>query len=454
LRGGCNGMQRHVFRPAMAYSEYIRQGGNMPRGRSSSSVSSSSFSADVLHDVLEVMPVGVALLDKDGKLLEQNADFSRHKIDLARLAQLLPLGHDEATINLRAQDGTVFHAALRHAGAGFCVVLNRPEHGVSHKDRLMTGMLKALHAGQDLYAAAALSLAASLEWRWIGITRFIGGSRVEVLAWWDTDRLSPLFSYDIVGTPCEQMIRRGGFCWFEEVISVFPDDKALKRMGAHWYAGTIYRGKDNLPVGHIYMFDDRPQVDMAAAEEALDLMTLMLGAELRLMQTEDMIEDAVLQARTDALTGLANRMAFDEDCNSLEQAHARGGVSDALLAMIDLDGMKAINDSRGHQAGDKMLQLFAEQLRVTSRAGDRFYRLGGDEFAMLFMNAGKDAESLLHRRLHRIVAQVRLDGFPEMDASVGLASVSEGGGKMEEVLRLADERMYADKQRHQTRGAD
>ena len=86
-----------------------------------------------------------------------------------------------------------------------------------------------------------------------------------------------------------------------------PRDKPLRDMGAHWYAGTIYHGKDNLAVGHIFMFDDREHVDLVAAEELLDLMALMVGTELRLRQAKQVADHGVIQARTDALTGLAKK---------------------------------------------------------------------------------------------------------------------------------------------------
>ena len=119
-----------------------------------------------------------------------------------------------------------------------------------------------------------------------------------------------------------------------------------------------------------------------------------------------------IEALTDALTGLSNRRAFDRDLER-EVARAERTSSPLTLAVIDLDGLKAINDTDGHAAGDRALAAMGHALRATCRRSDRAYRIGGDEFAVLLTDALIVEPELLLSRL-------REAGAPS--CTVGIAS--------------------------------
>ena len=147
-------------------------------------------------------------------------------------------------------------------------------------------------------------------------------------------------------------------------------------------------------------------------------------------------------ARTDALTGAYNRQAFFELGGAL---CARSGWR--LLVYADLDGLKAINDSRGHAAGDACLKLYAAGVRQTIRRDDVFARVGGDEF-ILFMRVRDEAAAhalagRLHQAMNRIAAR---DGAP-LRCSVGALAVPPGARSIDELVRLADDLMYRAKLR-------
>jgi diguanylate cyclase (GGDEF)-like protein len=93
-------------------------------------------------------------------------------------------------------------------------------------------------------------------------------------------------------------------------------------------------------------------------------------------------ERIALLARTDSLTGLANRATF-HDCLKNAFAAARHGASRFAVLYIDLDRFKEVNDTLGHSAGDLLLKSTAERLKATCRESDCVARLGGDEFAIL-----------------------------------------------------------------------
>jgi diguanylate cyclase (GGDEF)-like protein len=148
-------------------------------------------------------------------------------------------------------------------------------------------------------------------------------------------------------------------------------------------------------------------------------------------------EEAHQLARVDALTGLANRRAFDEDLEAqLEDARvSRGHVS---LIVCDLNGFKRINDVHGHVAGDDCLRQAAAALRSTVRDGDGCYRWGGDEFAVLVANAAEgDAANLADRIAKAVATSCRApDGLP-LTVACGPAEIP-GDATASEAVAAAD----------------
>lgn len=199
---------------------------------------------------------------------------------------------------------------------------------------------------------------------------------------------------------------------------------------------------------------------IAAQEETKTSGNLLKRMSEYATEQQQRFRTAHAEARTDQLTALGNRKAFDEDLDDLlktytevSQTHAKKpkpqGLNetnhfDVLIAMIDLDGMKLINDSRGHGEGDRMLQLFGLQLQnLGRRDSDGSYRFGGDEFALL-LPFGKEQD--IQQRLNECIHNVQQQGFPELGLSVGFATFSETSGDIERSLYLADLRMYKQKE--------
>lgn len=160
------------------------------------------------------------------------------------------------------------------------------------------------------------------------------------------------------------------------------------------------------------------------------------------LDRKQVLETAQQEARRDALTGLLNRRAFEEDLAKREAA-----LHPFTLALMDLDGLKAVNDLEGHEQGDRMLRVFGSTLGVELDGQACVYRLGGDEFVVL---GDLDEETLLEAVDTAVLAgqQVaRLRG-----ASVGLAQREEAAGQA--LVSLADERMYAVKRRRKALRAE
>ena len=148
-------------------------------------------------------------------------------------------------------------------------------------------------------------------------------------------------------------------------------------------------------------------------------------------------------ARHDALTGLRNRRAFDDDLES------RLNSDDTLvLTVLDLDGLKRVNDEEGHDRGDALLRAFGHALRRALRATDRIYRLGGDEFAVIAPGARYEQAGRFLERVEQAGAMLRDWGFASVGVSAGVSARPQDGQDQGQLVRLADQRMYAMKQEH------
>jgi cyclic di-GMP phosphodiesterase len=148
------------------------------------------------------------------------------------------------------------------------------------------------------------------------------------------------------------------------------------------------------------------------------------------------------EARTDPLTGLPNRRAFEEHLEDvLAQAASRG--SEVALALIDLDDFKQVNDRRGHSSGDRVLRTIGRVLSRTTRADEEVFRIGGDEFALVAIGPWLAAGRALERIRKGLARQRRANGLPTISA--GIASASQGSASPEELVDRADAALYAAK---------
>ncbi len=171
-------------------------------------------------------------------------------------------------------------------------------------------------------------------------------------------------------------------------------------------------------------------------------------AVLRDLSDRRKLEEHLLFLSThDALTGLANRSAFDEALTRLDER----GPHPVAVVMVDLDGLKRVNDECGHAAGDALLRRVATVLKSAFRSTDLVARIGGDEFAVLA--AGREAAAI-QSLAGRVQAAVDahnggFEGEP-LSISIGIA-VADTGVPVASALQDADARMYTMKRAHHGR---
>ncbi len=167
-------------------------------------------------------------------------------------------------------------------------------------------------------------------------------------------------------------------------------------------------------------------------EENDALRQEMRALEIRLGELERL-------ADSDTLTPLLNRRAFLREVERCIARFERHGTP-VIVMVADLDGLKTINDSAGHQAGDAVLMHVGYTLKTQLRTIDTVARIGGDEFGMILEELDLDAAEAKARSLAASVAEDTVDGQP-VSISIGYTLV-EADDTLDRIMARADEAMY------------
>jgi diguanylate cyclase (GGDEF)-like protein len=210
-----------------------------------------------------------------------------------------------------------------------------------------------------------------------------------------------------------------------------------------------------VPVILVSAYHTEELIERAAAGEVLgylvkpvrmaDLSTAIALAQRRFAQMRTMESLSV----TDELTGLYNRRGLLEMAEQQVKLARRQGRKLSLL-FLDVDGLKRVNDTQGHPAGDRLLRATAEVLRRTFRGSDVLARLGGDEYGVLVVDAPGGCAAAVQRLLKNVDAY-NADASASLSLSVGAIEMDpDSGVRIEECLAKADARMYEQKQRKRT----
>lgn len=209
------------------------------------------------------------------------------------------------------------------------------------------------------------------------------------------------------------------------------------------YVGFPIEGEDGELFGILCGVDSEPLAAAAAVDDHLvQLLSELLSAHLRTARAIDEgrreIELSMALADTDDLTGLMNRRGWDRVVTDAQQ-RVDAYADPVAVAVIDLDGLKQLNDSQGHAAGDDLLRRTGEALRAAAGPQDRVARYGGDEFTVLTDDVGVTDLPAHFARFTRALAD------HGVSASLGYSHTGPGDLTVAEAFRIADRHMYDDK---------
>lgn len=241
--------------------------------------------------------------------------------------------------------------------------------------------------------------------------------------------------------------------------------RVVQRLGDQDFAARIgHRSSDE--IGELELAFDTMAARITAmrdimlgAKKRLERQVARRTAQLRvangrlneeMSQKEQLLEKLEVMAGTDPLTGLANRRHFSETLNRI-YSQADRYEFDLTCCMCDLDGYKQLNDSLGHQFGDKILEIVADVIRQSIRGGDVAARYGGDEIVLLLPHTSVDRAFAVCERIRReIVAAMSALGKLEqpLTISIGMASLyGNRPGSADALVAMADKALYVAKER-------
>ena len=207
-----------------------------------------------------------------------------------------------------------------------------------------------------------------------------------------------------------------------------PPEKKGEDWGAQRILGT---GEDT----RCYVMEKRVLTDDGGKPMGSFLRIRDNTAEQRTLQKE------IYNATHDSLTGVYNRAGYNLLLTDLE-------LSTTFLLLVDGDDFKSVNDTYGHETGDRILRKIAEKVQASFRPGDYVCRVGGDEFVVLVVHTGPDKAPLLGPRIDRInqVLSHPEDGLPPITVSVGIAHGADARSAAG-LFDRADKALYAVKGR-------
>jgi diguanylate cyclase (GGDEF)-like protein len=211
-----------------------------------------------------------------------------------------------------------------------------------------------------------------------------------------------------------------------------------------FYASIPLRTYEGTIVGMLCAFDT---VTRELTQEQISLFEDLAVQVVSNIEFTRLAVDLGHLASHDPLTGVVNRLLLpDRLRHALARQRRRGG--DVLVAVVDLDGFKRINDVYGHAAGDQVLTVLAQRLSQAMRDEDTVARLGGDEFVVIteVPRDGEDARRIVARIRNILTEPIPFDGLQlRLSASVG-AAIAEPGDDATTALARADRDLYGQKQ--------
>lgn len=239
-------------------------------------------------------------------------------------------------------------------------------------------------------------------------------------------------------------------------------------LGVRFYLGVPLVTPDGFAIGTLCVIDRKPRQPTPRQVELMEALARQVVTQLelnrhitdveqaandreeylaQLERYQHELEDANTElreaGRTDALTGIRNRAAFDR--RLVEEVYRSNRFQSPLsLLMIDVDHFKEYNDAFGHPAGDEALRQLSQIMNNTSRPSDYVARYGGEEFTVLLAATNSHGACIAAERLRHSVESAQFP-YRQLTISVGVATLAAKTGHPAELVAAADEALYAAK---------
>lgn len=260
------------------------------------------------------------------------------------------------------------------------------------------------------------------------------------------------------GTLCKRALDEGR-SYTDDVAQCWADSAAARALGIATYASTPVRMEDGSLYGTLCAASDERKPLAEGAEQVLHMFARLIGQQIEREQLVRALRQAndslAVSALMDATTHLPNRRALMAELARRRSALAVDGRA-LVVAFIDLDRFKAINDQYGHEAGDQFLRAMGGRLQGAMRIDDFVARIGGDEFVALSSPPQADAEAvsrIIEERLQTATTGHFHLGGTVIDyagPSIGVAVALTDALDPEAMLAQADAAMYAAKRERQS----
>ena len=231
-------------------------------------------------------------------------------------------------------------------------------------------------------------------------------------------------------------------------IDLRVDREACRHLGLRSMVVTPLRFNQNT-VGVLKAMSRQPDYFHDEHLYVLNLLTELVAASMYFATRFDS-DELYYRATHDAMTGLANRALFMDKLRSALLQSQRHPQTFGIL-MADIDGLKRVNDSLGHRAGDTLITEFSQRLKQSARSTDLVARLGGDEFGMILMPVDGDTgiHTVEQRMKQTISGEITIDGQTlPVSGSIGVALCPSDGSDLQKLIDVADARMYELKRAH------
>ncbi|HZN89594.1 MAG TPA: GGDEF domain-containing protein [Thermoleophilaceae bacterium] len=280
------------------------------------------------------------------------------------------------------------------------------------------------------------------------LVKLIERASLEEISQLPTDRIARELPELISGIVEQAAAPKGAepYTLSEDQVERAASLAALRAGGAEGSASELARDVASLQAVLIgALREELSDGDPAQFADAVEQLVTATGA-VQAAAVEALVKrrsrELESQAHTDPLTGLGNLRALQRQIGRLLAVQKRYGHGFAVLLM-DVDGLKRINDAHGHPAGDRVLMQVAMAMRRSIRSVDTAARLGGDEFCVLAPEQDSSKAMTLATRLGSAVREeVAMPDEPAVSMSIGVAACPEHGDEAETLIDMADRAMY------------